>query len=321
MAPPGSLEAWYQEVGRAGRDGDPALGLTLIASQDLPLRRRLIEMPVNGVPPGEESVRHKWNLFLELLRLAEGGSCRHDAVLRYFGDEAETLAGCGRCDVCTGDVPDSGFSDEETTTVVRKALSAVARINGRFGLQMVVGLLRGRKDERLARSGLDRTPTHGILQEHSDDWLTRLLRRCITAGYVTFQGDDRPVVVLTGSGAAVMKGERPVRLQMPPLRSGSGSPSPTPTSGRRRPQPDAELADRDAGLFEDLRSLRLELARAAGVPPYVVATDRALRDIARLRPQTGEALLLCHGIGEAKAERYGSQLLAVVRARQETGPA
>ena len=100
LAPPGSVEAYYQEVGRAGRDGQEAFGLLLHSPGDMPLRRRLIEMGGGADPPRPEVVEHKWSLFLDLMRWAEGGSCRHDAILRYFGDEAETLAGCGRCDVC-----------------------------------------------------------------------------------------------------------------------------------------------------------------------------------------------------------------------------
>ena len=102
-------------------------------------------------------VEHKWGLFLELMRWVEGGSCRHDAILRYFGDEAETLAGCGRCDVCLALDADAEDADpSETTLIVRKALSGVARVHGRFGLQAAVKLLHGEADPRLERAGLDR---------------------------------------------------------------------------------------------------------------------------------------------------------------------
>jgi len=100
LGPPGSIEAYYQEVGRAGRDGLEAFGLLLHAPGDLALRKRLLESGSDGTPANPEVVEHKWALFLDLMRWAEGGSCRHDAILRYFGDEAETLSGCGRCDVC-----------------------------------------------------------------------------------------------------------------------------------------------------------------------------------------------------------------------------
>lgn len=324
LAPPGSLEAWYQEVGRAGRDGEPALGLACVAPRDVPLRRALLEMPVNGVAPSPEVVRHKWSLFLELMRLAEAGSCRHDAVLRYFGDEAETLAGCGRCDVCTGAVMAAEIPVEEAELIVRKALAGVARVHGRFGLQAAAKLLRGAPDERFARNGLDRLSTFGVLSGRNEAWLVQVLRRCVTAGYVDFHGGDRPVVVLTESGNAVMRGERPARLLLPPEKRAtpiaapaSRSPHPPRTprsSDARRPRAtsDEALEPAAAELFEALRHHRLEVSRAEGIPPYVIATDRALRDIARQRPDSLAALLLCHGIGEAKAARYGAGLLKVV---------
>ncbi|HXY42063.1 MAG TPA: RecQ family ATP-dependent DNA helicase, partial [Vicinamibacteria bacterium] len=107
LGPPGSIEAYYQEVGRAGRDGEEAFGLLLHAPGDLALRRRLVESGSDGAPASADVVEHKWALFLDLMRWAEGGSCRHDAILRYFGDEAETLSGCGRCDVCREMVDDT----------------------------------------------------------------------------------------------------------------------------------------------------------------------------------------------------------------------
>ena len=128
LAPPGSVEAYYQEVGRAGRDGLDAHAMMFLSSSDMPRRRHLIESDSSSGVVNEEMVQHKWNLFLELMRIAEGGSCRHDSVLRYFGDEEETLAGCGRCDVClellTGAQNQLAASDEEASLIVRKALAS-----------------------------------------------------------------------------------------------------------------------------------------------------------------------------------------------------
>jgi len=311
LAPPGSIEAYYQEVGRAGRDGDEAVGLLLVGPKDMPLRRHLIEAGSDGHAPDAELVRYKWNVFLELMRWAEGGSCRHDAILRYFGDEEETLEGCGRCDVCRGFGSGEGFDPDFVTETVRKALSAIARVHGRFGIAAAAKLLRGERDARLERSGLDRTPTFGILRERDEAWLLRLLRRCVTAGWADFHGGDRPVIVLTDVGRAVMRGERPVRLALPPTRD-----SVIPRAARRTAS-DGSSGRFDAttaALFEALRRHRLEVANRDGVPPYVVASDRALRDIAVLRPTTLADLQNAHGIGPAKTVRYGDGLLAVVRA-------
>jgi ATP-dependent DNA helicase RecQ len=324
LAPPGSVEAYYQEVGRAGRDGSPAVGLLLMSVRDLPLRRALLERGSDGAPPpAPEVVEHKWGLFLELVRWAEGGSCRHDAILRYFGDEAETLHGCGRCDVCAtlAEVGAPGASDhdpEAATLVVRKALSGVARVHGRFGLGTAVKLIHGEADARLEQAGLTRLPTFGNLREHAEGWLLAVLRRCVAAGWVTFAGGDRPVVVLTDEGRAVMKGERPARLLLPPLESARAA---RRGEGARRAPAVATRATADAGapgpeaeaLFDALRRHRLALARAEGVAPFMIASDRTLRDIAALRPRTLEDLLLAHGIGRHKAERYGAGLLEVVR--------
>jgi ATP-dependent DNA helicase RecQ len=318
LSPPGSVEAYYQEVGRAGRDGVEAFGLLLHSPGDLPLRRRLIESGAGEQPPKPEVVEHKWGLFLDLMRWAEGGSCRHDAILRYFGDEAETLSGCGRCDVCRQMGGDQS-GEEETSLMVRKALSAVARVDRSFGLTAAVKLLAGLPDPRLQRSGLDHTPTFGALREHSESWLTQLLRRCVTAGWVDFSSGDRPLVRLTSAGRAVMRGSRPARLVLPQRPSGRVLHQPgvhaAPSRGASRgsePPPSDALPKEALAVFEALRLLRLDLAREDGVPAFVVASDRTLRDIALLRPRNIDELLLAHGIGPAKADRYGRQILSVV---------
>ncbi|MEZ4650967.1 MAG: ATP-dependent DNA helicase RecQ [Candidatus Eisenbacteria bacterium] len=343
LAPPSSVESYYQEVGRAGRDGADAVGLLLVSPGDMALRRRLIEGDGFEFTPDAETVKHKWNLFLELMRWAEGGSCRHDAILRYFGDEEETLSGCGRCDVCLDLANEGGQDPEETSVIVRKALSAVARIRGRFGIQLAGKLLRGANDERLRLSGLDDTKTFGALREHSEEWILRLLRRCVTAGWVDFTGGDRPVVVLTREGRDVVMGDSPARLLLPsgelkPVgrgvgRGGSkrgraggfgdggsggsgagGDGASGARSGGGSGSAGGDVLDPAAQeLFEALRHHRLEIAKAKSVPPYVVASDRTLREIATIRPRSLADLALVHGIGPAKVEKYGDGLLQVVR--------
>jgi ATP-dependent DNA helicase RecQ len=328
LAPPGSIEAYYQEVGRAGRDGELAHGLMLSSAKDIALRRRLLESDNDGRTPDPTLVEHKWNLFLELLRWAEGGSCRHTAILRYFGTENPPAA-CGRCDVCT-EIEEGTAQSEEVTLVVRKALSAVARVHGKFGLTLAAKLLHGDTDPRLERSGLTSVTTFGILSDKPQPWLVSLLRRCVTAGWVAFSGGDRPILFLTQEGQHVMRGTRHVRLRLPSerrtLRAAGGRAGelaserrregertrPSSESGRARAADAAPSDEADDPLFQALRAYRLSLAREAGVAPYVIASDRSLRDLAAQRPRDLQELLDVYGFGETRAERYGPGLLEVV---------
>ena len=233
LAPPSSLESYYQEVGRAGRDGDKAWGLLLTSASDLPLRRRLIESGGDAEAVAPAVIEHKWGLFLELMRYVEGGSCRHDTILRYFGDQEEALGGCGQCDMCLSlSAQTEEASADEVQLIVRKALSGIARVHGRYGLTAAVKLLRGQTDERLSRRGLDKVRTFGVLKGESEEWLTRLLRRLVTAGLVVFTGEDRPIVLLTEAGRAVMEGKQQARVLLPARVSNS-------RGGRMGPAPSA----------------------------------------------------------------------------------
>ena len=277
------------------------------------------------------SSRHKWSLFLELMRWAEGGSCRHDAILRYFGDEEETLAGCGRCDVCRR------LDDERGRA--RRGAHQPDRAQGALGGGAHPRALRpgsrgpaaaGASDPRLERAGLERTPTFGALARARAEWTEQLLRRCVTAGWVDLSSGERPLALLTDEGQAVMRGEREARLLLPSL-------APRSRRSRRRRRAASRGERRRAPQGREASEKRAERRRSRARPRREAALRGAPRLPARARPRRGraslrdparplaarhrpaasgracDALRLCFGVGPAKAERWGEALLAVVR--------
>ncbi|MEO0322313.1 MAG: ATP-dependent DNA helicase RecQ [Myxococcota bacterium] len=309
---PGSIEAYYQEVGRAGRDGKLAHGLLLTSSADLGLRRRLIERAWDpSQRPAQTEIDRQWGLFLDLMRYVEAGSCRrHDFILRYFGDEAELLGGCGHCDVCArleAEGEGEGEVSEADALVVRKALSGLARVRGQVGMTAVAKMLVGKKDAMLQRWRFDQLSTFGLLGEHDQEWVTALLRRLVTAGYAVVSADDYPKPLLTARGVAVMKGEAPVQCLPPPKTRGKRARA----ASRSAPAADEPaLRPEEGERFERLREVRSGLAKERRVPAYVVCTDRTLREIARRAPASEEELLACKGMGPARVESFGAAILA-----------
>ena len=316
MQPPSSIEAYYQEVGRAGRDGDQAYGLLLCSGADIALRRRLVQSGSEGSEVDPVLAARAWGLFRELLRYLDARTCRHDFVLRYFGDEQETLGGCGHCDVC---VALDGASPEdietvsaETSLVVKKALSAVARAQKRAGLVAISDMLKGVDSEKTRKFGFTSLSTFGLLSDRPAEWIVSLLRSLLAAGWIDLTTNEHPVPYLTRAGAEVMKGAVPAKILLPAeVRTDArGGRSRARSSSAR----EAPVLDPSAQpIFERLRAHRAEVAKSKGVPAYVVALDRTLVEMAQVLPKTTDQLLMLHGMGPARAEQYGEGFLRVLQ--------
>jgi ATP-dependent DNA helicase RecQ len=308
VQPPASIEAYYQEVGRAGRDGAEAIGLLMCSGADIGLRRRLVESGTDGVPADPALARRAWELFRELLRYLDARTCRHDFVLRYFGDEREVLGGCGHCDVCLELDGDDAAESTDATIAVKKALSAVARADRRAGLVAIAEMLHGSANEKTERFGFTSLSTFGLFRDRSRPWILALLRALLAAGWIDLTPTEHPVPFLTRAGAAVMKGQVPARIVLP---AEPKAPSRARRTSSRTSEPPV-LDANEQKLFEALRACRMELAKKAGMPPYVIAHDRTLADMVKKRPRTRDALLDVHGMGPHRAEQYGDRFLRVL---------
>jgi ATP-dependent DNA helicase RecQ len=208
----------------------------------------------------------------------------------------------------------SSERSEETTLIVQKVLSAVARADRRAGLQAVAEMLRGVETEKTRKFGFVRLSTFGLLRERSQEWVLALLRAALAAGWIDLTPTEHPVPFLTRAGAQVMKREAPARIVLPsePRRSKSPAPRSERSGSGARELP--SLPDAARPLFERLRAHRAEVARKRGVPAYVVAFDRTLLEMASVRPRTTDDLLLLYGMGPARAEQYGDGFLRVIAA-------
>ncbi len=312
--PPSSIEAYYQEVGRAGRDGEEAHGLLMCSGNDIALRRRLVEMGSGGVAATPSQIARGWKLFRDLLTFLDARTCRHDFVLRYFGDEGELLGGCGHCDVCETetslDSEDGAKSEERrqaTTVLVQKALSGVARANRRAGLAAVASMLVGVDDERTRRFGFTRLSTFGLLSTERIEWVGALLRALLAAGWIDLTPTDHPVPFVTKTGWDAMRGTAPVRMVLPPRALAPRKTKRSASDGDAIP---ASL--RLDALFVRLRDHRAEMARARHVPAYVVAHDRTLVELVKKRPRTLSDLAGIHGFGPSRIDQYGEGFLKVI---------
>ncbi len=296
--PPKTIEAYWQEVGRAGRDGEPAEGIALFGPSDM---RRALSWTQEGA--ASEAVKAvQVGKTRQLFAFLNGHECRRAAVRRYFGEvEAED---CGDCDMCS----DASGPAHDVSEWARMATAAVKRTGERIGRGRLIAHLRGEAKDTFDED-LARLSTYGIGQALSPAGWRAVLDELTFTGLLAEIGDPlRPVLGLgDGDGVlALWRGERKVMLRSDPERR-----RPKRTK-RAAADALADLSERDRDLFEALRQWRLETARARGVPPYVIFHDRTLAAIAEARPGGLDALTAISGVGEKKAERFGEGVLGVV---------
>jgi ATP-dependent DNA helicase RecQ len=303
--PPASIEAYWQEVGRAGRDGDPAEGITLYGAADMAWALRRIE--AREAP--DEVIGVQLRKVRQLYAMLNGSACRAAAVRRYFGEEG--VQPCGQCDLCL-----TPPAETDATELAQKALSAAHRLGGRVGRGRLADHLTGRtKAVTEFERGLS---TWGVGADVSPGGWRELIDELLFEGLLKEDpNDNRPVIGLGDADAvrAVYRGERRVMLRQQPAGADPSTRSGNPRRRTARAGRGGEavaLASHDQPLFEALRAWRKMQAQAQGVPPYVIFHDRTLAEIARVRPTSLPALAAISGVGEGKLGRYGEAVLGVL---------
>tara|TARA_R110002110_G_scaffold168018_24_gene369271 strand:- start:5451 stop:7496 length:2046 start_codon:yes stop_codon:yes gene_type:complete len=293
---PKSIEAYYQEIGRAGRDGAPAETLTLFGPDDIRLRRSQID---EGLAPPERRAADHARLNA-LLGLAEALTCRRKQLLKYFDENDVT---CGRCDLC--DTPADVF---DGTTAVRKALSAILRTDEWFGAGHLIDILLGTETEKVRARGHTSLPTFGVGGEYDKRQWQAIFRQMMGHDLIRPDPERHGALRMTDAALPILRGEAEISLRRDTIKAAGAS---------RRPAVKSMVNEEDAPLLSALKAKRRGLAEAARVPAYIIFTDRTLIEMAEVRPRDLDGMAGNGGVGAKKLETYGAEFLKVINGEAE----
>ena len=296
---PKNIEGYYQETGRAGRDGEPSHCLLLFGRGDVPRIRYFIDKLTDA-----DARQHALNCMNDMVRYGGTRMCRRTQLLAYFG-ETYPDAQCGMCDVCAGKV-----EKIDATRDAQIALSAMVRTGGRFGMAHIVDVVTGANTQKVRDQGHNEIKTYGAGRDKKKQHWRSVIEHLLAQGYAAHAGDRFPVLQMTDRGWTVLRGETRMSLLKPVERE----PSPQRKSDSSGP------TDYNTVLFEELRTLRKKIADEREVPAFVILSDRTLREIASQLPATPVAMGLIHGIGTRKMEQYGRLFMQAVQGFLQRNP-